>query len=204
MLTQWKYTVDPTSDTPCILINSHIGPSADLSENYIDGADFEKEISTLDGMGKKSIDIYINSGGGRVDHGYSIFNSIYRCKTPTTTYAIGLANSIAGVIFQAGAKRIMYSNAILMVHNPAFDNDDDSSEENSVLNTFKKTLLEMLSFKSKLSMEEIDKLMDKETWMLADEAKKYGFCDGIIELGGEKTVINFTDDYDKIIILFVL
>ena len=109
----FKYTIDAESDEPIMLINKHIG--YDESDGMgIDGAEFERELMTLDTMKKKRIQVWINSPGGMVLDGWSIYNSILKTKTKVDTYCVGIAASIAGVIFQAGRERNMADYGILM------------------------------------------------------------------------------------------
>ena len=87
-----------------MLINKHIGYDQEEGPG-IDGAIFQQELLQLDNLGKKRIQVWINSPGGLVSDGYSIYTSILKSKTPVDTYAFGSVASIAAVIFQAGRRR---------------------------------------------------------------------------------------------------
>jgi len=91
----------------------------DIGESFfgesVTAKDFKVELDKLD----KSIplDIYINSHGGSVDDGLAIYNAI-RSFNDTTTYNMGIAASIASLIFVSGNKRVMQDGARLMIHAP--------------------------------------------------------------------------------------
>ena len=88
------YTVDTSADEPIMLINSHIGFDPEDGMG-VDGAQFQRELLELDSMGKKRIQVWINSPGGNVMDGYNIFSAICDSKTPVDTYAKGVVASIA-------------------------------------------------------------------------------------------------------------
>ena len=180
MINNWLYTVNPYDEEVDMLINKHIGQDS-IDGDGIIGSIFENEISELDKMGKKIINIYINSHGGSVDDGFSIFNSIMRCKTPTCTYVSGLAASIAGVIFQAGKIRKMYDYSILMIHNPARHNEENKGLD-PILKIYKDSLITLLSSQNRLSRNQISEIMNAETWLNADTAVNKGFADEIIKV----------------------
>lgn len=168
---QFKYTIDPNADEPIMLIDKHIGED----ENGImgvDGNEFASELLFLDSIGKKCIEIRINSVGGSVMHGMSIYNAILKSSAKVNTHNVGICASIAAVIFQAGRKRIMADYSLLMIHNP-------SGGDKGLLAKMKESLIVMLSRKSGKKETEISKMMDKETWLTATEAQSIGFCSDI-------------------------
>ncbi len=139
----------------------------------IDGASFQRELLELDGMGFKAIKVYINSPGGAVMDGYNIFNAILKTKTPVDTYNVGIAASIAGVIFMAGRKRIMADYAHFMMHNP-FGGSDKKQ-----LDAMKDSLCTMLSARSSIKDTDVAYMMDRTTWMGPAECLEKGFCTDI-------------------------
>ncbi|CAB4136052.1 S14_ClpP_1 domain containing protein [uncultured Caudovirales phage] len=167
--TYLSYVIDPNVDEPVMLIDRHIGWD-DEEGPGIDGSQFVRELMALDQMGKKSIKIWINSVGGIVMDGYSIYNAILKTKTKVDTVCIGIAASIAAVIFQAGRKRVMNEYGLLMYHNPY----GGSSEE---LKKMRTSIATMIAGRTGKSNDEILKLMDKTTWITAAEALTTGFCD---------------------------
>lgn len=165
------YCIDPSVDEPIMLINKHIG--FDEQDGMgIDGSLFQTELLQLDSLGKKCIQVWINSPGGVVTDGYSIYSAILKSSTPVDTYAIGAAASIAGVIFQAGRKRIMADYAWLMYHNP-FGGDD------AMLKTMKDSIITMIEKRSGMDDNAVARMMARTTFISADEALQMKLCDSI-------------------------
>jgi len=173
----YKYVQNIDSDTPIMCINTHIGDEVredGTIDEGVNGAIFQEELLSLCQMGKKSIDVWINSGGGSIIEGYTIFSTILNAPIEVNTYCMGLCASIAGVIFQAGNKRVMSDYGILMMHNP-WGGDNDKA-----LEAMKKSLVVMLSAKSKLSTSKMDSIMNEETWYDSSQTLKAGLCDEIL------------------------
>lgn len=183
------YTVDPTVDEPIMLINTFIGFDQEKGFGVM-GNLFQKELLTLDTMNKKRIKVYINSPGGTVIDGYNIFNAILKSKTKVDTYCVGMAASIAGVIFQAGRNRVMADYSKLMYHNPYGANDDKG------MDAIKESIVTMLTSRTGKTEDEIKKIMAKTTWIGADEALENGFCDEIENSGAinKKRALTTADD----------
>jgi ATP-dependent Clp protease protease subunit len=168
------YVVDSSADEPIMLIDKHIGYD-ELDGMGVDGALFQQELLQLDGLGKKRIRVWINSPGGTVVNGYSIYNAILKSKTPVDTYCYGIAASIAGVIFQAGRKRIMADYGILMYHNPFGGESSDGIE------AMRQSICTMITKRSGMSSDDCEKMMNRDTFILADEAVRTGMADEIEE-----------------------
>ncbi len=164
-----NYTIDTTVDEPIMLINREIG------EDYgmIDGALFQEELMQLDSLGKKRIQVWINSPGGQVLNGMNIYNAILKSKTPVDTYCVGIAASIAGAIFMAGRKRYMADYGRLMMH-PVQGSADSKSYESLM-----SSIATMLQAKSKCTEEEVNQMMTATTWMTASQCFEKGFCTDI-------------------------
>lgn len=165
------YCPNPEADEPIMLIDKHIGYDEEDGQG-IDGSLFTRELMLLDTMGKKSICVWINSPGGIVMDGYDIYNSILRTKTKVDTLCVGIAASIAAVIFQAGRKRIMNEHALLMYHNPYGGNSDE-------LKKMRESIGQMIASRTGKPIEDVLKMMDRTTWIKASEAFESGFCDEI-------------------------
>lgn len=163
------YTVDASVDVPIMLINKHIGFDEEDGMG-IDGSLFQRELLELDNMGKKAIEIWINSPGGVVVDGYSIANAILRSKTPVDTVNVGIAASIAGVIFMAGRKRKMADYALMMIHSPS------GGENQKVIDAMEGSLVKMIAAKSSTTEEDVKYLMKRTSWLSASECLNKGFC----------------------------
>jgi len=142
---------------------------------------FQKELA---GIKASQIDLHINSPGGEVFDGITIYNLIKQHPANVTAHIDGLAASIASVIALAGDTVIMAENALFMIHNPWGFAMGDASEMRKTADLLDKiggSLVTAYSSKSGKSDDEISVLMDSETWMTAQEAKDAGFIDEISE-----------------------
>ena len=185
------YCIDPSADEPIMLINKHIGMDSDFTDKNgklilgegmgIDGSLFQTELLMLDSMNKKRIQIWINSPGGVVTDGYDIYTAILKTNTPVDTYCYGCAASIAGVIFQAGRKRIMSDYAWLMYHNPF------GGESNDTIKTMTDSIITMISQRSKMTDANVKNMMNRNTYISADEAKIMNLCDEVESSNGINT-----------------
>jgi ATP-dependent Clp protease protease subunit len=168
----WLYTKYANSDNPVMLIDKHIG--FDEVDGFgIMGDLFQKELLALDEMQPKRITVWINSLGGNVVDGMNIYNAILNSKTPVDTFNTGVAASMAAVIFQAGRKRIMADYSKLMYHNPY------GSDDNKSLNALKDSILKMVCSRTGKEEGEVTTMMNRTTWIGAEEAKQIGFCDDV-------------------------
>ena len=161
------YCIDETLDEPIMLINSHIG-MCEFDGMGVDGALFQQELLYLDSLGKKRIQIWVNSIGGVVIDGFNIISAILKSKTPVDTYNVGMAVSIAGVIFMCGRNRISMDYSLFMAHSPSGGNDDE------VLVLMQGSLATVLSAKCDLTIEQMSDLMTKTTWLDSNEMLDMG------------------------------
>jgi ATP-dependent Clp protease protease subunit len=171
---EFRYVQNIDSDEPVMLINKHIG-NDDEDGPGIDGSLFQEELMALDGMGKKRIQVWINSVGGIVMDGYNICSAILKTKTPVDTYCMGMAASIAGVIFQCGRKRIMADYGILMYHNPYAGETTTSP----LLDNMKDSLNTLIRNKCGMSEDAVHRMMDRTSFIQADEAVQMKLCDTV-------------------------
>lgn len=170
----FQYVVNVEAEEPIMLLNRHIGYD-ETDGMGIDGSSFQSELLALDTMGKKRIQVWINSPGGSVIDGMSIYNAILKSKTKVDTYCAGICASIAGVIFQAGRNRIMSDYGLLMYHNPY--NPDGTKDAG--LDKIKDSLVAMIAGRCSKGEDEIRTMMDKTTWINAGEAVASGLADRI-------------------------
>lgn len=141
----------------------------------------------LDDLGDIDIlNIYINSPGGDVFEGIAITNMLLRHKAHKKVYIDGLAASIASVIAMAGDEIHMPQNSMLMIHNAwtyTCGNSNDLRELadnlDKINDSIRKTYLKKAG--SKLDEETLKSLLDKESWLTAQECFTYGLCDFIGE-----------------------
>lgn len=167
------YVIDASADEPIMLIDRHIG-YIEADGPGIDGAEFARELMWLDGMGKKVINIWINSPGGVVMDGYSIYNAMLASKAKVNTKNVGIAASIAAVLFQAGRERVMCDYGVLMYHDP-FDSKDGSDAPAAM----RDSIITMICSRSGMSPDQCSAMMKRETFMNAEEALNLKLCDRI-------------------------
>ena len=183
------YTIDPEETKPIILINKHIGRITNANgevEEGVMGEELQRELLELERMGKESVELWINSPGGVVSDGWSIYGTIRNTRLHVTGLNIGIAASTAGWIFEACHERIMMDYSIVMMHNPHGGGDEGQRE-------YTKSVATMLAARTGKTNKEIMQLMKATTFMTADEAFKSGFCDVIRESNGIAVNTETTD-----------
>jgi ATP-dependent Clp endopeptidase proteolytic subunit ClpP len=141
--------------------------------------DFQKELSDIK---SSQIDLHINSPGGDVFDGITIYNLLKQHSAKVTTYIDGLAASIASVIALSGDRIVMAENAMMMIHNPwgmAMGDASDMRKMADSLDKVRDSIAKTYVSKTGKRPDEINPLMDAETWMSADEALELGFIDEV-------------------------
>lgn len=130
----------------------------------------------------ETIKVRINSGGGDVFDGVSIYNRLKQHKAKIIVYVDGLAASIASIIALAGDEVVMSEGAMIMVHKPwtyTAGNTNDLEEVVLRLREVEEQLVGIYSRKTGLDREEIRSMLHPETWMGAEEAVEKGFADRV-------------------------
>lgn len=140
----------------------------------------------LDNLGDiKELNVYINSPGGSVFSGQAIYNILKRHPAQKTVYIDGLAASIASVVAMVGDKRIMPKNAMIMIHdawvNGASGNAVALRKLADNLDLFSNLALGIYEETTKLSNDQLNEMMDAETWIPAEKALELGFITEIDE-----------------------
>jgi ATP-dependent Clp protease protease subunit len=134
----------------------------------------------------KEINIYINSPGGIVSSGLAIYDTMQFIKAPISTYCIGMAASMAALLLAAGekGKRFALPHARIMIHQPegAFQGQasDIAIQAKEVL-TIKEVLNKLFAKHTGQTVEKIAKDTDRNFFMAAKEAHKYGIIDEVFE-----------------------
>ena len=134
---------------------------------------------------KKEIQLYINSPGGHVHAGMAIIDTMQHIKNDISTVCVGIAASMAAVILSCGTKgkRVALPNAEVMIHQPSGGTEGQASDieisAKHILKT-RETLNKMLAKNTGQSVSKIEKDVDRDFFMSADEAKKYGIIDSVM------------------------
>ena len=128
----------------------------------------------------KNLNIHINSGGGSVFAGITIYNMLKNHNGFKTVYIDGVAASIASVIALAGNRVIMRTGSSLMIHKPSLHirggyNSDDLTKMARDLDVIQECIMQIYkdNIKPDVSIEEVEDMVNKETWITSDEASKY-------------------------------
>jgi ATP-dependent Clp protease protease subunit len=134
----------------------------------------------------REISMYINSPGGSVTAGLAIYDTMQFVKCPVATYCIGQAASMGALLLSAGTagKRYALSNARIMIHQPwggAQGTASDISIQAEEILRLKKRLNEILAHHSGKSVDEINRLTDRDYFMSATEAKTLGIVDHVVD-----------------------
>ena len=150
---------------------------------FIELSQFLNDLETLSGMDKVSF--FINSVGGDVYAGISIFNKIRALKAETTTVVDGLAASAAAIVAQAGDNRQVSVGSQTMIHTASagligYYNRQDLKKVDNTLKSIDKSLAELLADRTGREQEDVLAMLTKTTWMTAEEALEEGFADEII------------------------
>ena len=134
---------------------------------------------------KKDITLYVNSPGGVVTAGLAIVDTMNNIKPDVSTVCVGLAASMGAVILSAGAKgkRFALPNAEIMIHQPSggaegMASDIEISAKRIIKN--RQVLNQMLAKNTGQTITRIDKDVDRDYFMDAEEGKKYGIIDKVI------------------------
>ncbi|MDH5396770.1 MAG: ATP-dependent Clp protease proteolytic subunit [Cyclobacteriaceae bacterium] len=135
---------------------------------------------------KKDIIMYINSPGGSVYAGLGIYDTMQYVNPEVATICTGLAASMAAVLLAAGSpgKRAGLPHSRIMIHQPMSSMQGQASDmEISLRQTLevKKDLYDILAKQSGQTYKKIEADSDRDYWMRAAEAKKYGLIDEVLE-----------------------
>jgi ATP-dependent Clp protease protease subunit len=134
----------------------------------------------------KDITMYIHSPGGHVTAGLAIYDTMQYIKPDVTTICLGMAASMGAVLLAGGAKgkRLALPNAEVMIHQPLGGTEGQASDirihADHIMKT-KDTLNKILADHTGQPLKTIEKDTDRDFYMSAEDAKKYGLIDKIIK-----------------------
>ena len=133
----------------------------------------------------KDINLYINSPGGSVTAGMAIYDTMNYIKCDVSTVCMGMAASMGAFLLAGGAKgkRFALPNAEVMIHQPSGGTQGQATEirivAEQILRT-KKKLNEILAANTGQPLEVIERDTERDNYMTAEEAVKYGLVDAVI------------------------
>lgn len=166
-----------------IVIYAGIGQDYWGDGSMISAKAFSEELKKIPDTVNK-INVRINSPGGDVFDGIAIYNRLKQHKAKKVIYIDGLAASIASIIALAGDEIIIGEGALYMIHLPwTFSMGNRMDLDNTVnrLMDVEEQMLGIYSKKTGLEKSEIRAMLEKETWLGAEEAIEKGFVDKQME-----------------------
>ena len=160
-----------------------VGPVNDQTANLVVAQLLFLESENPD----KDIFLYINSPGGSVTAGMSIYDTMNFIKPDVSTLCLGQAASMGAFLLSSGApgKRLILPNSRVMIHQPLISGglggqaSDIEIEAKEILK-FKKELYTIISNHSHTPFEKVWNDSDRNYWMNAEEAKEYGMIDSVL------------------------
>ncbi|PQJ15615.1 ClpP family protease [Aureicoccus marinus] len=140
----------------------------------------------LDAQNHEEIQLIINSPGGYVTSGFSIYDTILQIKSPVSTVCSGLAASMGSILLSVGAKgrRFIQPHARVMIHQPSGGAQGQASnieiQAREIIKT-KEIGARILAENCGQSFDKVMKDFDRDYWMDADESLAYGIVDQVIK-----------------------
>ena len=143
------------------------------------------ELLYLDSLNHEDISIYINSPGGSVTAGMGIYDTMNFIKSDVSTICVGMAASMAAFLLSSGKKGKRYAlpNSEIMIHQPLGGAQGQATEIKIAAERILKLrdkLNKILSDNTSKELSIIEKDTDRDNFMSADEALKYGIIDDIL------------------------
>lgn len=135
---------------------------------------------------KKEISMYINSPGGQVSSALAIYDTMQYIRSPVSTVCMGMAASAGSLILAAGAagQRVALPNARIMVHQPSggFRGQASDIELHAAdIRYTKRRLNEIYVHHTGRTYEEVEKTLDRDHFMSAEDAKAWGVVDHVYD-----------------------
>ena len=157
------------------------GPVTDMNANVV----IAQMLYLASKDSKRDIKLYINSPGGSVTAGLAIYDTMQYLKCPVSTICIGLTASMAAVILAAGTKgkRFSLPNAEILLHQVAGGMQGQAADIEITAKQIlmmKGKLNKILAFHTGQSVSKMEKDTDRDFYLTAEEAKKYGLIDEVI------------------------
>lgn len=133
----------------------------------------------------KDIQLYINSPGGSVYDGLAIYDTMQFIKPDVQTFGIGLQASMGAFLLSSGTKgkRFVLPNSRVMIHQPSSGTQGKVTDQEITLRealTLKEKLAEVMAKNTGQKLAKVKADMERDFWMSAEEAVKYGVVDEVI------------------------
>ena len=156
------------------------GEINDINSNII-----ISELLYLDSINHEDISIYINSPGGSITSGLAIMDTMNYIKSDVSTICVGMAASMGAFLLSCGkkGKRYILPNAEVMIHEPLGGVEGQATEIKIVAEHIEKVRYKLNKLLSTLTKQKYEKIVndtDRDYYLTAQDAKKYGIIDEII------------------------
>ena len=177
--TKSQFKIEAKGSEATILLYGAVGE--DMWEDSVSAKKISDELKDLPSS-IKTIHLRVNSPGGSVFDGITIYERLRQHKAKIITYVDGMAASIASIIALAGEEVVIGEGAFFMVHAPmsgVFGNAREMEDMIEVLDKIENQMTGIYARKTNLSTAEITRMLLKDTWLNAEEAVEMGFADRI-------------------------
>ncbi|MGK2963027.1 MAG: ATP-dependent Clp endopeptidase proteolytic subunit ClpP [Gemmatimonadaceae bacterium] len=139
---------------------------------------------------ERDIHVYINSPGGSVSAGMAIYDTMQFLKSPVNTNCMGLAASMGSFLLAAGrpGKRSALPHSRIMIHQPSGGTQGTASDieiQAREILFLRSKMNELMAKHTGRPVEQIERDMDRDRFMSAEEAKSYGIIDNVISYRGQ-------------------
>ena len=163
-----------------------VGPVTDQTANLVVAQMLFLESENPD----KDIHLYINSPGGSVSAGMSIFDTMQFVKPDVSTMCMGIAASMGSFLLMAGAKgkRFALPNSKIMIHQPSGGAQGQATDIEIHAKEILKTREQLNRIYAERTGQPVEKIaadMERDRWFTAEQAKEYGLIDNVIVKRGE-------------------
>ena len=154
--------------------------------NDVNASIIVSELLYLDSINNNDISIYINSPGGSVTAGMSIYDTMNFIKSDVSTICVGMAASMAAFLLSSGTKgkRYCLPNSEVMIHQPLGGAEGQATEIKIAAERIlklKDKLNRLLSKNTNQSLKKVEKDTERDYFLSAKEALDYGLIDKILE-----------------------
>lgn len=163
--------------------------SYEWDESDVSAFGFKEDLEALGDISE--LNVHINSFGGSTYQGLTIYNLLKQHKAKINIFIDGIAASAASIIAMAGDRILMPKTSMMMIHNcytwttgNAKELRKTADDMDKIASAYKAAYLS----KIKITEEQLDKLLDDETYLTADECVEMGFADEIIEIKQENSI----------------
>lgn len=164
------------------------GPIEDASANLI----IAQMLFLSNEDSKSDIHLYINSPGGSITAGLAIYDTMQFIRCDVATYCVGQAASMAAVLMAGGrtGKRFLLANNRVLIHQPLISGEliapaTDLEIEAKEILRLRERIYQILAKHTGQTAEKIEKDCDRNLWLDAEEAIKYGLADQILQKAPE-------------------